>query len=156
MNLRNYTSSVPVAASLQAIETLLARAGAQQIAKSYKDGEITGIVFSLPFGEGPQRQVMLFKLPAKPEVVTKLMLAEVKKPRRGTAQRVAEQAERTAWALLRDWVHVQLSIIQMEQAEAIQVFLPYAYDPTNEQTFFERLKGNGFKQLTAAQSGDDQ
>lgn len=76
------------------------------------------------------------------------MEAEVKKPRRGTMNKVWEQAERTAWALLRDWVHIQLSMIQMQQAEAIQIFLPYAFDPQTEETFFEKLKGGGFKQLT--------
>lgn len=151
MNLRNYTSTVPVANSLQAIETLLARAGAQQIAKSYDNGNVKGIVFSLMVGTGPTQQVMLFKLPAKPESVAKVMKSEVKKPHHGTMKRIEEQAERTAWALLRDWVHVQLSIIQMEQAEAVQVFLPYAYDPRTEQTLFERMKAGGFKQLTTGQ-----
>lgn len=151
MNLRNYTSSVPVASSLQAIETLLSRAGAQQIAKSYDNNRIKGVVFSLPVGEGPNRQVFLFKLPANPDAVVKVMKSEVKKPQRGTMQRIEEQAERTAWALLRDWVHIQLSIIQMDQAEAVQVFLPYAYDPRTEQTLFERFKDGGFKQLTAGQ-----
>jgi len=151
MNLRNYTSTVPVQNSLQAIETLLARAGAQQIAKSYENNQIKGVVFSLPIGEGPSRQVMLFKLPANPGAVAKVLKSEVKKPHRGTMQRIEEQAERTAWALLRDWVHIQLSIIQMEQAEAIQVFLPYAYDPRTEKTLFERMKQNGFKQLTTGE-----
>lgn len=152
MNLKNYTSSAPVASSLQAIETLLARAGAQQIAKSYDNGTVKGVVFSLPIGIGPKREVLLFKLPANPQAVAKVMKSEVRKPHRDTMKRIDEQAERTAWALLRDWVHVQLSIIQMEQAEAVQVFLPYAYNPVTEKTYFDSMKEGGFKQLTAGES----
>jgi hypothetical protein len=80
------------------------------------------------------------------------MEAEVRKPHRGTLERIAEQAERTAWSLLRDWVHIQVTMIQMQQAEAMQIFLPYAYDGKNNQTLFEKLKGNGFKLLSAKET----
>jgi hypothetical protein len=30
----------------------------------------------------------------------------------------------------------------------MEVFLPYAYDMQNDQTFFQKMKGNGFKQLS--------
>lgn len=42
-------------------------------------------------------------------------------------------------------------MIKMEQAEAIQVFLPYIYDGKTDKTLFEKLKSSNFKQLT---SGD--
>jgi hypothetical protein len=46
-------------------------------------------------------------------------------------------------------------MIAMEQAEALQVFLPYAYDSKKDETFFERLKGNGFKQLPSHQQTEN-
>lgn len=146
MKLRNYTSSVSVEKSVSAIESLLVKAGALTVSRFYDDGRLAGFFFQIPVNG----IAMTFKLPANPLAVRRVMEGEVKKPRRGTMNRVWDQAERTAWKLLHDWVHTQLSMIQMEQAEAMQVFLPYAYDGKNDQTFFEKLKGSGFKQLAAA------
>lgn len=146
MKLRNYTSSVDVQRSISSIEMLLVQAGATHMAKFYDDEKkIAGFLFQIPVNGIP----MSFKLPCEPHAVKRIFEAEVKRPRRGTMNRVWEQAERTAWALLRDWVHVQLSMIQMQQAEAMQIFLPYAYSPSDEQTFYEKLKESGFKQLTS-------
>ena len=87
-----------------------------------------------------------FKLPSDPHAVFVTMMKEVKRARKETVKRIEIQAARTAWKILCEWVHIQITMIQMEQAEAIQVFLPYAFD--GQQTFYERLKGNEFRQLT--------
>ena len=146
MNLRNYTSQRPVNSSLTRIEELLVQAGATHIAKHYSDEkELRGIIFQIPVNGVP----MTFKLPADPEAVQKLEAAKIKRPRRGTLDRVREQAARTAWSLLADWVHVQVSMIAMGQAQAIQVFLPYFYDTQRDQTLFERMESTGFRQLTS-------
>ena len=63
---------------------------------------------------------------------------------------ITEQAQRTSWKILYDWVQVQVSMIQLQQAEFIEVFLPYCYDREADKTFYEKLKGNGFKQLGPA------
>ena len=88
-------------------------------------------------------------MPVEVVAVEKLMLAEMRRTPPGTKDRIKAQAERTAWALLRDWVHVQLSMVQMQQAEAVQIFLPFMCVPNSNQTFFERLKEDNFKQLTS-------
>jgi hypothetical protein len=149
MNIRNHTSTVPVERSISAIEKLLVEAGATHISKFYEGAKLDGILFQLPVNGIP----LTFKLPSKPESVAKVMAEGVKRPRRGTLVRIDEQAQRTAWKLLHDWVHVQVSMVIMEQAEAIQVFLPYTYNPKNGQTFFERLKDGGFKQLSMGKEG---
>jgi hypothetical protein len=61
-----------------------------------------------------------------------------------------EQAERTAWKIQQDWVQVQMSLIKLKQADMLQVFMAYVWD--GEQTFYERLKGRGFKQLAEKSS----
>lgn len=58
-----------------------------------------------------------------------------------------EQGERTAWKLMQDWVEVQMSFIHMGQVETMEVFLPFVWD--GQRTFFEALKVNQFKQLSA-------
>ena len=38
----------------------------------------------------------------------------------------------------------------MQQAEVLQIFLPYACVGGTDTTLFEKLKGTGFKQLQAS------
>src|SRR5574343_1267827 len=112
MNLKNYTSSVPVERSVMNIEHHLVRAGAGHIAKSYDtNGVLTGITFQIVKGNVNT----VFKLPAKWEKCFEVMFKEVRKPRPETRERVKEQAQRTAWKILHDWVEIQVSLIQLEQ-----------------------------------------
>ena len=67
------------------------------------------------------------------------MLEEIRKPHPGTRERVREQAERTAWKLLLDWVEVQVSMIVIGRREVIEVFLPYLYDFKKDQTLYQKL-----------------
>jgi hypothetical protein len=89
-----------------------------------------------------------FKLPANVEQCERVLKAEIRKPKAGTYERIADQAERTAWKLMSDWVDIQMSLIELNQVEILQVFLAYVYNPATNTTFFERVKGNGFLMLT--------
>ena len=143
MNLKNYTSSVPVERTISAIETAIARFGASHIAKEYSaSGEVKALQFMLTM-EGQQHVI---KLPVDPEKVRTSMMAEVKKARRGTVEKIRQQSARTAWKIMQDWIEVQLSLILLGQAKTLQVFLPYVWD--GRQTYYEYLAGNKFKQLS--------
>ena len=39
------------------------------------------------------------------------------------------------------------AMIKLEQAELLQVFLPYAYDMAKDQPLFDKVKESGFKLL---------
>lgn len=145
MNLKNYTSSVPAVTSMGRIETALVKAGATDISKKYEDGICVAITFRIVENGRP----LFFKLPARVESCFLVLWKEVKKPQAGTRDKTREQAERTAWKIVSDWVEIQLSMILLEQALPLQVFLPYVYDPVKDQTFFERLESQDFKLLTA-------
>lgn len=145
MTIKNYTSSVPVDRSVSLIEHELVRSKASHIAKWYDtEGNLDGIMFQVEQEGIP----MTFKLPARWRQCFKMMMGEVRKPKPTTEDRVREQAQRTAWKILYEWVAIQVSMIKLEQADVIEVFLPYYYDQARDQTLFERFKGNGFKQLT--------
>jgi hypothetical protein len=142
MRLKNYTSGVPVNRTVARIEEVLAGAGASGISKDYKDGKLISITFRVRLSD--QMEVNI-RLPANVDAVQKTMMKEVHKPRKGTFDRIADQAERTAWKLVQDWCEVQVSLIRMQQAEFLQVFLPYVWD--GQRTFFTAMKDGGFKQL---------
>ena len=143
MNLKNYTSEPPAITSMGRIEKALVEAGATFINKKYEDGVCTAVLFQLMVNNAP----ISFKLPARVDQCFKVMWAEVKRPQDGTEQKVRAQAERTAWKIISDWVECQLSMIRLEQAEPLQVFLPYVYDLKTERTFYDRIQDSGLKLL---------
>jgi hypothetical protein len=148
MKLKNYTSGVPAERNMQNIETMLTQFGASHISKTINTDkkEVDGFYFQIFIGGIP----MSFRLPVEVDAVQKLMEAEMRRLTEAGREKVKAQARRTAWALLRDWTHIQLSMVQMRQAETVQIFLPFICVPNSNQTFFERLKENGFKLLTEA------
>jgi hypothetical protein len=142
VNIKNYTSSVIADNSIIKIERLLVTAGARDITKRYNEHhQACAITFMLPMN-GHQ---LTFNLVARMDVIYDKLLAEYSKPTERSREICIEQAERTAWKLLSDWVEIQISMINLEQAEMLQVFFPYLHD--GKETFYERLKANNFKQL---------
>lgn len=136
------------------IEKALVEAGADEIHKTYKDGVCVAISFRLDIKRPGLGDVpMYFKLPAQVEACFELLWAEVKRPRAqagskpSTAQNIRQQAERTAWKIISDWVLIQISMINLQQAEPLQIFLPYAYNRETKQTFFEHLQTTNYTAL---------
>ena len=142
--IKNYTSTVPASRSVNRIEDRLVKGGAQDILKIYEDKKLKGIAFTIDV-EGKK---MPFKLPARVEKVEKKLKSAVKRPQQGTYKNIEAQAERTAWKILSDWVDIQMSLIELDQAEFLEIFLPYSFNYSTNQTLFEKFKKDGFKQLT--------
>lgn len=143
LNLKNYTSTVPASTSMATIEKVLVEAGATDISKKYENQVCVAIRFRMMVNLHP----LFFELPARVESCFEVLWKEVKRPQADTKLKIRQQAERTSWKIISDWVLVQLSMIQLEQAELLQVFLPYAYDPTEDKTYFQKIKDGGFKAL---------
>lgn len=143
MNLKNYTSTVPADKSIMRIERLLVEVGAKNINKQYDDNMLKSITFLIDMNG----QTAAFRLPAKVDVVEKVLRKEVKRPQSGTYERIKDQSERTAWKILCDWVEIQCSMIHLEQAEFAEIFLPYHYNPELNQTLWEQVKEGSIKLL---------
>lgn len=144
MTLKNYTSSVSASRSMSYIEAKLAGQGAKQIVKFYDDdSRVSSIAFAIVI-DGVE---MPFKLPARVDECERVLKSQVRKPRSDTFKRISEQAERTAWKIVSDWVDVQMAMIELSQVEFMEVFLPYLYNYDKNQTFFETIKERGYKAL---------
>jgi hypothetical protein len=145
LNLKNYTSEVPVTRSVSHIEEALVKAGARDIYKTYgPTGKLDSVCFALEVS-GQKRA---FRLPSRVDKVYDHLKKAIKRPRPGTKDRLEDQAARTAWKILSDWVDVQISLVILEQAELAQVFLAYMWDPNKMETMYDKLKGSSFKMLT--------
>ena len=146
MNIKNYTSGISVETTIARIEFKLAAIGAAGIVKLYgPDKRVSAIIFNMPDG----KRSHAIKVPANVnncyEAMWRHHCQTHSRPREETKATIRDQACRTAWKLVQDWVEVQVSMIVMKQAEPLEVFLPYVWDGT--QTYFESLKGGGFKAL---------
>lgn len=144
MNLKNYTSSVAPEKSISRIEKKLVSIGAKNINKEYdKDQMLVSIKFLIDINS----HTVAFALPARVKVVFDVMWKEISRPRPDTHKRIQEQAEMTAWKIIADWVEIQASMIYLEQAEILQVFMPYALVGSSNVTLYDKIKGDGFKAL---------
>ena len=167
MFLKNYTSNVPVCDTVYRIEKVLIRCGAASIAKEYgsTEGDIKAVAFQIETPSGK----MPIRLPVDVDRALDALWMDYvgddkvspdgksvaypssnrKKKRRGD---FIEQAQRTAWKIVQDWVEVQMSMIQLKQADTLEVFMAYVITDTGETMYRRALAGNGFKQLAAPQS----
>jgi hypothetical protein len=157
MFLKNYTSDVPVSQTIYRIEQVLIRCGVSGIMKEYvgTDGQIAAINFQL---ETPSGKVFI-RLPADVDKAWDALWRDYmgddllpdgkiawgcqKKKSKASFK---EQAGRTAWKIIQDWVEVQMSMIQLKQAETLQVFLPYVM-MSKDESYYDRLKVNGYAGL---------
>ena len=147
-NLRNYTTSIPANRSINEIEQLLLDFGADEFMKKTGNGRFVELYFSMNI-DGKK---IPFKLPANIEKVAKYLAEEYnKKSVRKTKapEDFADQAYNTAWRVIKDWVHAQLSIIATEMVKAEEVFLPYVMFGDGRTLGEKYLYGDFKKQLPA-------
>lgn len=159
MFLKNYTSDVPVNQTVHRIEQVLIRCGVSGIMKEYTgvNGEIAALIFQL---DAPGGKVSI-RIPVDKKKALEALWLDYADGDKLTAdgsaiswnprkkkRRVdfADQAERTAWKIMQDWVEVQMSLIQMKQVDTLQVFLPYVMMNAKEN-YYEQLVASGYRGL---------
>lgn len=140
MNIKNYTTEVPATRSIENIERLLIGFGASNIMKEVNDSRVSSISFLIKIDGTP----FAFKLPANVRACY-AWLTE-KNPKRKDETNW-QQAERIAWKHQHEWLHIQLTSIELSQIEKIQALIPYSYDPHTGETFYDRIKKNKFQNL---------
>lgn len=147
MNLKNYTTEVVATKSIDGIEKLLVEFGATNIMKEYFElkplpgRRCTSISFIVDI----QGMKLPFKLPAN--ILNVMKWLRKRKPN-SSDKIISEQAEKIAWKQQYEILHLQLGQIEMTQLEKLEVFFPYLYDIQGQQTYYEKIKASGFKQLT--------
>ncbi len=143
--LKNYTSTVPAAKSIGYIESKLACHKATMVVKIYDpQGKVEAIAFEVKVNELP----IAFRLPAQIKACERTLREGLsRRARPETIAKIGEQAERTAWKIVADWVDAQMAMIDLAQVELIEVFLPYVFDRSRNQTFYGRIKERNFQAL---------
>lgn len=145
MPILNYTTEITVDRTVGEIQKLLAGAGATAVLTEYAEGHLAAISFRILY-EGA---MVTFRLPARIDPIYVLLQNDDSQRMRkaGRKYRSRDQAARVAWRIVKDWIEAQLAMVEAEQAEIAEVFLPYAQDPETGQTLFERVAAGGFRLL---------
>lgn len=115
MAIKNYTTNISVYQSLGEIQGALAGHGARQIMVEYdENGNPDGITFAVETPLGRRG----FQLPANIDGVLAVFQKQKIKADR-------EQAAKTGWRNIRDWVLAQMAIIEAGMVTIDEVFFPY-------------------------------
>lgn len=162
--LKNYTSDVPVSESIRRIEHVLLQCGVTGIMKEYAANQkIVAITFRVTGEDG---KPWMIRLPAKEQEATDalfLMYADgdqISKDGQSVCnyrkklnrKDFVAQGERTAWRIVKDWIEVEMSRIQLKQGDIMEVFLSYTWD--GKRTYYEALKESNYAGLLQQSSSD--
>lgn len=123
--MKNYTSTVAPERSIALIEEKLIAAGATAIAKECEGGKVTAVSFMIRQGKGGPVTV---RLPAKVEQAYAVLTKKKGTLTQSQRERMMKQAAQTAWRIVYDWVCIQLAMIELEQVDLLQVFMPFIWD----------------------------
>jgi len=129
MAIKNYTTKVNAYTSIGEIQESLGRHGATKVMIDYEDGKPVAVTFALM---GP-RGLHGYALPAAVDGTLRVFQRQKIKADR-------EQAEKTAWRNVRDWVLAQMALVESCDVPVDEVFLPYLSD-RNGTTLYQLYAG---------------
>lgn len=133
------------------IEQYLADCNVNGVTKQFDKGIPVALFFHVELGQ----KKFTIRLPAKVAAVHEFLWRDYCtshiRPRK-TKEDFMDQAARTAWAIQRDWVQVQMSLIKLKQVDFLEVFMGFIFD--GEHSYYDRVKGGGFKLLPESTGGN--
>ena len=153
--IRNYTTQIAVEKTILEIEQLLIKFNAGGIYKEYEGQHIKSLMFYIT----KDGQKIPFKIPVtieKTRTVVAKAVANKKLPLKyGSEPLRTEQGERIVWRIIKDWLDSQLSLYEINFADAIEIFLPYAYNAVQDKTMYEQFLEHKEKFIAIEGGGDN-
>jgi hypothetical protein len=120
MAILNYTTKIAPEQTIAEIQKMLTRHGVAAMMTEYDGPHVAAVSFKMMI-EG---QPMAFKLPCNWRAVIEIFKRQRLRAR--ITPEVEQQAIRTAWRIIKDWVEAQLALVEVNMVTVPQVFLPYA------------------------------
>jgi len=164
MNIKNYTSDVPVSTTIGRIQTFLLECKVNGLTMEYDGfGGISALLFHIDLDRRysvrmtanvDAVQDTFWHEYAGADRIAKTSDGDEHLPYNGRKRlrksSFRQQAERTAWRLQQDWLEVQMSLLRLQKVDFLQVFLPYLWD--GKTTFYHRLKEGGMLALPSSKT----
>lgn len=140
MPILNYTTKVPADKTASEIMAMLAAHGARQVMMDFGDDhQPVALKWRLETGGDS----LAFSLPINVDKVFEVLTRQ--RVLTNSPDRRREQAQRTAWRIVKEWVGAQLALIETEMVSMDEVFLPYML--AGERTLYQVLVENRFRAL---------
>lgn len=145
MALLNYTSNIDADKTAMEIAKCLSMHGAQAVLTEYDPKE--GLVTAISFRINLNGQMISFRLPCDWKPVYEVMYKDKKSypsfDKRYIQQQCdrQDQAVRTAWRIVKDWVEAQMALVETGMSKTQEVFLPYAV-MKDGKTLAEHVQSN--------------
>jgi hypothetical protein len=131
MGLLNYTTKIDPDKTAQEIAKCLSTHGASAVLTEYdpENNYVSAISFQIMVND----QKMGFRLPCDWKPVLRSLPKTRRTPHRyGNEQKKLhweaqwrDQAVRTAWRIVKDWVEAQMALVETQMVTTAEVFLPY-------------------------------
>ncbi len=148
MPILNYTTKIAPEKTCGEIQQKLAKAGAKAIMHEYNDD---GVLIRLSFKIECHGMLLPFMLPANIGKIYSILQNDNRVTRK---DKTMEQASRVAWRIIKDWIEAQLAIVESEQADMAEVFLPYMQSGQSGQTLYKILRDSNYKMLGGPNHAD--
>lgn len=139
MALLNYSTTVDAYKTVAEIEQMLVKHGAKSIMKSYEGEDVTSLSFLIDTGNGN----IPVKLPVRLDDVLQVLTEQKKAHPKANIKATREQANRVAWRILKDWIEVQMALLDMKMVEFEEIFLSYI-ETADGKTIYEKLEEKQF------------
>ena len=143
MPLLNYTTKIPAEQTAAEIMSVLVKKGATDILTHYGAGGMaTGLKWRMTTANG----TLAFSLPINAEAVFEILTRDGVMKTNPAAR--MQQANRTAWRIIKEWILAQVALIETEMVTVEEVFMPYML--TGKQALYQALSNGDLKMLPGA------
>lgn len=139
MTLKNHTTSIAAEKTAGEVMGILGAKGAARISMEYDGGVLAGMSFVLTTEYGPQEYV----LPVRADGMLRAMERDPGVP---ASKCTPEQATRVAWRTAKEWLEVQIALVDAGLAVLDEVMLPYAISDGG-QTMYQLMRENRMQAL---------
>jgi hypothetical protein len=141
MPILNFTTKIDAWKTVNEIQQILSKHGITHINIKNEGSMPIAVSFTIMF----RGQPLNFLLPCNHEGVFKALKNDRKVPH---SSKTMEQAVRTSWRIIKDWVQAQMAIVEADISPIEEVFLNRLLDLTGERTLSDIMfKGEGMKLL---------
>lgn len=141
MPILNFTTKIDAWKTVSEIQQILSKNNVSHCSVKNEGSFPVALSFTIEFKQQP----LNFLLPCNYKGVLECFKKDKKVP---NSSKNPEQAIRTSWRIVKDWVEAQMAIIESEQATIEQVFMPYLIiNETGETLSSKLLNGDGLKLL---------